>query len=1692
MSESHVFLRQAIQQLTHRRDGSKTPPEILVSCDEALEQLQHPGPQFYEKIFEPIHKALLSKHNDTIDVALDCLSKLFGYKFWKLEPDSALLGLLVEAICNVFVGPESTEDRLQTQVIKAVTSAVNSELLHGELLLKAVRTVYNIFLLSKSSMVQTVAQAALSQIANTVFSRVPKDMSFQEAMKAHPDQLGTKGERAESIQRSASIESLDKTEPFITGTDALAKLEEKEPAARQSQDILKEETKRKETQYDVACKDAYLLFRAFCKLGMKPIATAETASDLRGPHMRTKLLSMYLVQISIKQYPWIFSSPAPILFSPVIKVSQPEDIYFVYAVRQFLCLVFTRNIVNVIPQVLDLAMDILGQIITHMRHLLKKEIAIIFTELIMPMMEGKTAVTFHQRLSLIKALERVLSGPNGGRILVEFYLNYDCDVKASAEENIWERLLQCLSLVMTTSFDQPMDTPTTSLYTAQDRIQGAAPALTTTSLQAYTSQQIKEIYSATGDMALLKKHALKLLVKGILQPLVQWCQPQGETDRSYSIPEDLDVEPNEYDDPSTFSNQKMRKQHLQEGIKRFNIKYKKGIKFLLDSGCIPEKTPQAIAHFLLNTEGLNKNNIGEYLGEGEEENIQIMHCFVDLMDFTGLKFVEALRQFLQSFRLPGEAQKIDRFMLKFAAQYCKGNPEVFASADTGYVLAYSVIMLNTDQHNPQVKKRMTKQDFIKNNRGIDEGKDLPLSFLEAVFDEIAQNEIKLKDEEQAIQDQSAALPAQRNKQQAKTQDRPSEPIQTAIKKYGATQNPELLDHRFNMSSRLVFYAATQTEHVKPMFQLIWMSCLMCTSSFLQKSEETETINIALDGFKAAIHICSIFDLELERKGFLSNLAKFVNLEHLSDIRPKNVESAKIMLEMAHVDGDFFGPNWQLVVKIMSQIDKLTQQGLPERDPRLSGPELKRRELMEDCFEALTSQSVTLLIDRIFSQTPKLKGPSIVELTKALCEMSWDEIISSSDQPTPRMYSLQRLVEIGYYNMKRIRVEWTQIWMHMGPHLNQVSTHQNPNVGYFALDKLKQLSLKFLELNELPNFKFQRDFLRPFEYCVSENSPSKIKDMALTCMHQIVQQKSNKLKSGWKAVFTTIMCAAREQQEQIVSLGFSMIRSIEASHLYLVLENHCLVDFVACVVCFCKNVKFGKIALDAIDLLKKSIINCDNYLKLEHQPSDFSLVVLSQQLSYYFTAITQVSLQEKEENERIRIWLPLLFGFYECIVVCDIEVRTRALGFLFDTLKLSGNDFSPSFWKIVFDNILDPIFADLKPDRSQVLKFDNQEDYSVWINTTLIQALKQLLDLFTHHFQSLSFMLDQFLDLLSICMIQENEALARVGSDCLVELVKCNIAQFNDGVWDSVVERMVNLFETTLPLGLYFALDQNEELTPFGRQFAPRPERKDFQAIIVKCVLHLLVIDTFHAILSIPENKLVYESFSSRHLFKLGDALYFSYSFAKSFNANVDLRKELHRMGFMKQVPNLLKQETSSVASYIILLFRIYSDPTRQQIHSDIEKRLIPLCHEIMDYYSQLDPQLRSRNLQAWYPVVLAITRGFTELDQLAFRRHIPYFYLTFTSLLRLDLDKELMGYSRIIFERVGLVFELVQPKPAFEMVEHGSLEDLSLSVSPPRAVAVTEKSPDEKEFSDESKAEQKDSQTEQKDSKSEVEKETKD
>uniref|UniRef100_A0A671XYZ6 Cytohesin 3 n=1 Tax=Sparus aurata TaxID=8175 RepID=A0A671XYZ6_SPAAU len=189
-----------------------------------------------------------------------------------------------------------------------------------------------------------------------------------------------------------------------------------------------------------------------------------------------------------------------------------------------------------------------------------------------------------------------------------------------------------------------------------------------------------------------------------------------------------------------------RNKQIAMGRKKFNMDPKKGIQFLLENDLL-QNTPEDIAQFLYKGEGLNKTVIGDYLGERDDFNIKVLQAFVELHEFADLNLVQALRQFLWSFRLPGEAQKIDRMMEAFASRYCQCNPGVFQSTDTCYVLSFAIIMLNTSLHNPNVRDKPPVERFISMNRGINEGGDLPEELLRNLYDSIKSEPFKIPEDD---------------------------------------------------------------------------------------------------------------------------------------------------------------------------------------------------------------------------------------------------------------------------------------------------------------------------------------------------------------------------------------------------------------------------------------------------------------------------------------------------------------------------------------------------------------------------------------------------------------------------------------------------------------------------------------------------------------------------------------------------------------------------------------------------------------------------------------------------------------------------------------------------------------------------------------------------------------------------------
>ncbi|KAM9845567.1 IQ motif and SEC7 domain-containing protein 3 [Aulostomus maculatus] len=197
----------------------------------------------------------------------------------------------------------------------------------------------------------------------------------------------------------------------------------------------------------------------------------------------------------------------------------------------------------------------------------------------------------------------------------------------------------------------------------------------------------------------------------------------------------------------TLSTDVMRKRLYRIGLNLFNVNPDKGLQFLISRGFIPD-TPIGVAHFLLQRKGLSRQMIGEFLGNSKKPfNRDVLDCVVDEMDFSGMELDEALRKFQAHIRVQGEAQKVERLIEAFSQRYCMCNPDVvqqFHNPDTIFILAFAIILLNTDMYSPNIKpdRKMLLEDFIRNLRGVDDGADIPRDMVVGIYERIQLRELR--------------------------------------------------------------------------------------------------------------------------------------------------------------------------------------------------------------------------------------------------------------------------------------------------------------------------------------------------------------------------------------------------------------------------------------------------------------------------------------------------------------------------------------------------------------------------------------------------------------------------------------------------------------------------------------------------------------------------------------------------------------------------------------------------------------------------------------------------------------------------------------------------------------------------------------------------------------------------------------
>ncbi|XP_034476880.1 Golgi-specific brefeldin A-resistance guanine nucleotide exchange factor 1 isoform X2 [Drosophila innubila] len=357
-------------------------------------------------------------------------------------------------------------------------------------------------------------------------------------------------------------------------------------------------------------------------------------------------------------------------------------------------------------------------------------------------------------------------------------------------------------------------------------------------------------------------------------------------------------------------NVKEKKRLLSKGTEWFNQRPDKGIQYLQEHGILHSQLdPMQVALFLRENPGLDKKMIGEYISKKKNVDSKILINFVDSFDFTGLRVDQALRLYLETFRLPGEAPLIFLVLEHFSDHWHNQNKEPFANVDAAFRLAYAIIMLNMDQHNSNAKRLnvpMTLEDFTKNLRGLNGGQDFDQEMLAQIFNGIKNEEIVMPAEQTGLVRENY--------------------LWKMLLRRGATHDGH-------------FHYVHDAAYDVQIFNIVWGASLSALSFMFDKSTESG-YQRTLAGFSKSAAISAHYNLHADFDALILTLCKFTTL--LSSVEqhepvPANNEiqqavnfglNAKAQAAMrtvfllVHGYGDCLRDSWKHILDLFLQLFRL--------------------------------------------------------------------------------------------------------------------------------------------------------------------------------------------------------------------------------------------------------------------------------------------------------------------------------------------------------------------------------------------------------------------------------------------------------------------------------------------------------------------------------------------------------------------------------------------------------------------------------------------------------------------------------------------------------------------------------------------------------------------------------------------------
>ncbi|CAF3886360.1 unnamed protein product [Adineta steineri] len=345
---------------------------------------------------------------------------------------------------------------------------------------------------------------------------------------------------------------------------------------------------------------------------------------------------------------------------------------------------------------------------------------------------------------------------------------------------------------------------------------------------------------------------------------------------------------------------KQDKKLLRQGSELFNQSASSGIKFLQENNLLSDPLDvHEIVKFLKDNPLLDKKIIGEYLSN--RKNIHILEQYVKTFNFENMRVDEALRIYLSEFRLPGEAPLISALLEHFAARWRECNNFQLANNDAAFGLSYACIMLNTDQHNTNVRRQsspMTVEDFKRNLSKMNNNENFDDGMLTEIYNAIKSDEI--------------LLPAEHT-------GRVRESYLWKL----------MLKRTVTTGEKFLHVPTGSYNH--DIFTLIWGQTMAALSFVFEKSNYNLVIDKSIQGFSKCARIAAYYCMSDVFDNLVISLCKFTTLlnnrewiENLPiqfGLNKKARLAATVVFNIAHLHGDILRDGWKNILECIIHLYK---------------------------------------------------------------------------------------------------------------------------------------------------------------------------------------------------------------------------------------------------------------------------------------------------------------------------------------------------------------------------------------------------------------------------------------------------------------------------------------------------------------------------------------------------------------------------------------------------------------------------------------------------------------------------------------------------------------------------------------------------------------------------------------------------